>query len=219
MADKPKFQLPAEYADVLIDEEQYLQKRRNSAVENAKTRTTSLPAPKWWDTEKYGYFQDCIGTATSNFGEDNTEIGNQTFLKNHQAKGFNKLQKNENLQEGDIVQYVDELGIPMHSVMVTGFDEKGFPITSYSNGSGVYKTNNTMHRTLENPGWTANYYRYIGTPAERQAIAEHNAAIRARNAASVQPIPAPIQGIPVQPAQPEQAKRRLSIFDIARGDD
>ena len=111
--------------------------------------------------------------------------------------------------------FVNELGIPMHSVMVTGFDGKGFPIPSYSNGSGVYKTTNTMHRTLENPGWTANYYRYVGTPAERQAIAEHNEAVRAKNASSAQRISSPVEGIPVQPVQ--LPKRRLTIFDIAKG--
>ena len=180
MANKNNI-IPTEYDEQVYNLADFQRAKIAAAVNNAKNRKASLPAPKWWDVNKYGDFQDCIGTATSNYGDESTEIGNQSFLKNHKDKGFDRLDSNSKLQEGDIVQYVSDSGIPVHSVMITGFDENNFPITSYSNGRGVYKTNNTMHHTLDNPGWKANYYRFVGTPAQQAEIEAHNAAVKAKN--------------------------------------
>lgn len=219
MASLKKFVLPAEYADQLIDEEEYLSKRRNSAVTNAKTRTSSYPKPSWWkdDSNLYnGGWEDCISTATSNYGDGSVVIGNQTFAANPEKYGFRRLNSDEKHAAGDIIQYAWNGNRPRHAVFFTGFDKEGKNRIAYSNGSGVYHQDNA-DIWIDPNGYAASptYYRYIGTPAERQAIAEYNAAIRAKNAASVQPIPVPVQGISVQPAQ--LPKRRLTIFDIAKG--
>lgn len=202
MAKTKKSVIPEGYDDKTYSLEDFQRAAIDAAVNNARTRTTGHPQPSWWNEEVHGDYNGCIGTATDNFGDDSCEIGNQTFLKNYKDKGFRRLDAGEKPAIGDIVQYVYNKTDPQHSVLITGFDENNFPITSYDNGHGVIKTNNTMHHTLDNPSYTANYFRFVGTPAQQAEIEAHNAAVmdrRRQAAAGVQPLqPQVQQATPVQ---------------------
>ncbi len=174
-------------------------------MENARTRTSSYPKPEWFDFDKNGKWLDCISTATSNYGNDNVAIGNKTFAKDYDKYGFRKLSEDEKPQVGDLVQYLDmDMGeyYPYHAAVIDGFDEDGAERVNYSNGYGHYRKNAHYPETKNSK---KNYYRFIGTPAERAEIAAHNAAVKKQRQeiygnekGEPQRIEAPKQAIPTE---------------------
>lgn len=202
MAEKNQYQLPEEYNDRIINTDQYLNQRRESALNNSRERTQSYQKPTWWDDNKNGRWLDCISTATDNYG--NVATGNGTFYSNPEKFGFRRLNDNEASLPGDVAQsyYIDEKGvaqIPDHGYIINEIGEDGkIKSVNYSNGSGEYHVgaNNSWadndnyiygsewqgDQSRDLIGKRRNYrYRYVGTPAEIQAIDAHNAAVRANN--------------------------------------
>lgn len=214
MADKKEIVLPAEYDGQVIDSDEYFAKSRQKAIENAKTRTSSYAKPSWWKDDPTQFnngWEDCISTATSNYGEGSVVFGNQTFAANPDKYGFRKLEPDEKYEAGDIIQYAWNGTRPRHAVILTGFDKDGKNRVAYSNGSGNYHQDNA-DIWIDPNGYdaTPTYYRYIGTPAERAAIEQHNEAVRAANAASAQQINTPIQTLPTKTIEPESALENLA---------
>lgn len=151
-------------------------------MENARTRTSSYPKPKWWKDKDNGWL-DCISTATSNYGDGNVVTGNKTFAKDYDKYGFRKLREDEKPQAGDLIQYQEGVYetdnpipvsyYPNHAALIDGFDEDGIERVNYSDGYGNYKKHAHYPTSLPK-----SYYRFIGTPAERAEIAAHNAAVK-----------------------------------------
>ena len=73
----------------------------------------------------------CIYTTTGMFPEGSQVAGNKTFLENYKDLGFEMV---DSMQNGDMVQLLLNDGTPYHSVLVTGFDDNGDPLLTYSNG-------------------------------------------------------------------------------------
>lgn len=211
---KNDFVLPKEYDGQVIDIDDYLTKRRESALANSRTRTAGYIVPN--------SYKNCIATATDNYGKGCLVTGNHTFYATPEKYGFRRLKAGEPSLAGDIVQaytagYNDSL--PYHSYIINELDNLGnIKNINYANGEEDRK-----YYVGSNNHWAkdgAYRYRYIGTPAELAAIEEHNAAVRSANAASAQPIKAPIQSIPVSSIQAASVlnnPKRLTIFDIAKG--
>lgn len=59
--------------------------------------------------------------------------------------------------------------------MLTGIDDDGHYKVSYGDGFGTYKNNKSDAYWRDGD---KTVYRFIGTPAERAEIAEHNARVR-----------------------------------------
>lgn len=185
---KNDFVLPKKYDGQVIDIDDYLTKRRESALANSRTRTAGYIVPH--------SYKNCIATATDNYGKGCLVTGNHMFYATPEKYGFRRLKAGEPSLAGDIVQaytagYNDSL--PYHSYIINELDNLGnIKNINYANGEEDRK-----YYVGSNNHWAkdgAYRYRYIGTPAER-------AAVRAANAASAQPIAAPAQGIPVQQAE------------------
>lgn len=195
MAEKGKYVLPPEYDGKVIDEDEYMGGRRESALAKSRNRTSGYVVPN--------SYKNCIATATDNYGQGSFVTGNHTFYANPERYGFRRLKDGEPSKAGDLVQaytagYQNDL--PYHSYIVNEVDDKG-GIVNVNYASGDEEQRYYVGSKNHWGGDGAYRYRYIGTPAERAAIAEHNAAVRAANAASAQPIAAPAQGIPVQHAE------------------
>lgn len=201
MAEKNQYQLPEEYNDRIINTDQYLNQRRESALNNSRERTQSYPRPKEYDSHPDDWY-DCIATATDNYG--NVVTGNGTFYSNPGKYGFRRLGDNEASLPGDIAQsyYLNEKGVaqvPTHGYIINEVGEDGgIKNINYSNGSGeyhvgaqnwwadddnyVYGSEGDSNGVRDLIGKKRQYrYRYVGTPAELQAIEAHNAAVRANN--------------------------------------
>jgi len=171
-----------------FDGDAYIADRINNALATSRTRTTSYPKPQWWDDNKNGLWLDCISTATSNYGDENVVTGNKTFARDYDKFGFRRLEDGEPLQAGDIIQYQDPVITygaegeiintyysPTHATLLDSIGEGGELISNYSDGSGHYR----KHKEYPYGGIIPNlYYRFIGTPAERAEIAEHNARVK-----------------------------------------
>ncbi len=187
------------YDGRIINTDAFLKDRIASALENSRTRTSPYAKPSWWNDDNL--WLDCISTATSNYGDASTVTGNATFYGNPQKYGFRRLNDDEASIPGDIAQsyYIQAGGkanLPDHGYIVNEVDEKGgIKSVNYSDGghlgrSGKYHVGSTNHwadhEDKDDEGnLLGNYkqyrYRYIGTPAELQAINEHNAAVKAKN--------------------------------------
>ena len=73
----------------------------------------------------------CINTTTGMFPKGSRVPGNKTFARNPNQYGFEQV---KDVQKGDMLQLLNNFGIPYHSVLVTGFAENGNPLVTYSNG-------------------------------------------------------------------------------------
>lgn len=194
MAEKNQYQLPEEYNDRIINTDQYLNQRRESALNNSRERTQSYQKPTWWDDNKNGRWLDCISTATDNYG--NVATGNGTFYSNPEKFGFRRLNDNEASLPGDVAQayFVSDKGkaaVPDHGYIINELNDDGsIKTVNYSDCHGGYHvgTDNYWAEGRYYRGDGSGYddrktyrYRYVGTPAELQAIEAHNAAVRANN--------------------------------------
>lgn len=73
----------------------------------------------------------CIYTTTGMYPKGSQVPGNITFAENPSKYGFEKVNE---MQVGDMLQLIDDNGVPYHSAMITGFAENGNPLLTYSNG-------------------------------------------------------------------------------------
>jgi len=84
------------------------------------------------------YGLSCIYTALDNYGEPYLVSGNEQFMGNPEKYGFKQISLSE-LLPGDIVQSggVGYGGIyyPSHGMIFDGYDDEGFPLFNYSNGT------------------------------------------------------------------------------------
>lgn len=118
--------------EVNIDEYKEAQRQviREAAVKKALTRETGT-APIINGSPA----ASCIYTVTDNFGNKYRVAGNQTFFRNPEKYGFKVNGPIENAEVGDLYQMFDTAGTPDHMVFITGIDEKGNPLISYSSGN------------------------------------------------------------------------------------
>lgn len=158
--DKP---LELQKDSELIDIEQYIQDRKR-VVEMYK-KHASAPYPK------YVHGNNCIYTATDNYGEEYLVSGNQTFASNPQKYGFKKIEKTD-IKPGDLVQDVSQ-GYPSHAMIYNGKNESGLDTFNYSKGGnsegdivkeGIYKQNVPL-----------DVFRFVGTAKDSaQYINDYN---------------------------------------------
>ena len=96
----------------------------------------------------------------------NPPTGNKTFFKDYDKYGFRRLRPDEDLEAGDIIQYVDPDDGPYHAVLVNNPNADGNDINaSYSNGAGEYHQQSLYYHKPYDQDVA---YRYIGTPSERE---------------------------------------------------
>ena len=137
----------------------------------------------WFGKDEDG--STCIYTATTKYGDKDTEVpGNVTFARNPRKYGFKQIH-NDSVKAGDLVQF--SLIRPDHTVMVTGFNKDGTPVVSYSSGERVDTTYidepdgkripvPTMKKDVEldenfiDALGSRKSYRYIGTDSKRRSI-------------------------------------------------
>lgn len=121
-----------------ISEEGYKQMQRDTiidaAVQKALTRDRGI-APVI--NGEPG--MSCIYTVTDNFGNQYRVMGNQTFSANPEKYGFTVNGPVENAKVGDLYQMINESGTPNHMTLITGRDESGNPLVSYSSGEAVMR--------------------------------------------------------------------------------
>lgn len=193
MANKNKSSIiPEEY--VLKNQEFDINEWRNQKIADAlkyqQSRETGGDVPTWWEgtekdpyfSENYGFWNNCLATATGAFGDKYCESGNKTFVNPKkrgyfQKKGFRELTDSDKDEYGDIwVDYQELNGeeSPYHAVMLTGHDEKGTPLFTY--GTGV---ENRIKKGVHYPsGYFKKKYRFVGTPDEIAEIEAHNAKVK-----------------------------------------
>lgn len=103
----------------------------------------------------------CINTVTGQYDDCNQVSGNITFSKSPSKYGFKEV---NTPRIGDLVQFIDNTGTPHHAAMVTGFDENGEPIISYSDGGWESESmkydKDTWKKDFEGDTWK--YYTFIG---------------------------------------------------------
>lgn len=110
---------------------------------------------------KNKYPQTCINTATSMYSDKNRVSGNVTFARNPEKYGFTKINKNDS-DHGDIYQFKMDWETPDHATILTGFDEEGKPVLSYSNG-GVSEAAMQKDQSIDAFGNRPyDVYRFIG---------------------------------------------------------
>lgn len=195
-------------------------------MENSRTRTKSYPKPQWWNEDKNGYWLDCVSTATSNYGDENVVTGNKTFARDYDKYGFRKLSEKEKPQAGDIVQYQNVrmlyngdgsstlLGYyPEHATIVDSIGKNEEIISNYSDGNGHYR----LQKEYPDNGYPKLYYRFIGTPAERAEIAEHNARVKEQHKqiygnekGEPTSLPSKAETIPVEEKEAKISKEQLA---------
>lgn len=115
--------------DYTLDE--YKEEKRNeiigAAVDKALSRKYGV-APRIGDPS-------CLYTVTDNFGRKYRVAGNQSFMADPGRYGFIVNGPLDNSRVGDIYQFIDNGGKPYHAVMITGYDDDGNPLVSYSHGN------------------------------------------------------------------------------------
>ena len=119
---------------------------------------------------RYGVLTDpqtCIYTATGMYcNPDNQVSGNKTFAENPQKYGFIEVPNNSS-QVGDLMQFNRNrlfglLNTPHHSTIITGYNDKGQPALSYSNGDSTEwttddKGNKVHSMKYDNDNWNAEW--------------------------------------------------------------
>lgn len=173
--------IPENFKEKEYPVEQYVQDVINRGVAMALERNESYPMPDWF-REMYGEskWHDCIATALDSYGIKNPPPGNETFAKDYEKYGFRKLNEDEQLQRGDIIQWLGHRNNPFHALMVTDFNEKNEPLFSYSNGSGVYIKNRKYGDIL--PRYA---YRFVGRKEDIDDIDNYNTGIERKRQASM----------------------------------
>lgn len=198
--------VPQEYVDKMqeFDVEAWRKQKIADALKNHEERQEpyggDLP-PAWMNKEikfdEDGYAEvsggnpfeswlNCISTATSPYcGDEGRVIGNKSFInpkssEYYEKKGFRKLNDDEQLQHGDLVQVWDSfINQPTHMLTYTGDDEKGNRLYSYGRGFGnQYKRNGLFPL---NDGEYSVSYRFVGTPEDIAEIEAHNSRVREYN--------------------------------------
>lgn len=142
---------------------------RTSRVKAAKA---SLLGYLGYNTEeiidKVGLDKDaltCAWTSTGQYPESSRVSGNKTFADNHQKYGF--VRSNEPKVGDLMVAHRDKTYIPYHMTMVTGFNDYGIPLLSYSMGG--HSPEDMIHNSED---WQEDLpniinYTYVGTQKER----------------------------------------------------
>lgn len=161
---------PAErrkYGDKAVTLEAYkeIQRQaiRDAAIQKALTRTEGV-APII--NGEPG--QSCIYTVTDNFGKKYRVAGNQTFYANPEKYGFVVNGPLENAREGDLHQLFQH-GVPHHMNMITGRDDKGNLLVSYSSGYAGFPNMSRGDYKANVPIWDEQgyeTYRFVGTPED-----------------------------------------------------
>ena len=158
----------------------------DEALKFQQERETGADVPNWWEgtvddkyfSPKYGFWQNCIATATGAFGKKYCETGNKSFINPNsngyfEKKGFREVTDDDKDEYGDIwIDYDGES--PYHAIMLTGHDENGKPLFTYGTGY-----NNNINKGTHYPTETIKKkYRFVGTPEDIAEIEAHNAKVR-----------------------------------------
>lgn len=204
--EKGKNIVPQEYVDKMqeFDVEAWRKQKIADALRNHEERHPEFGAdlpPAWmnkniaYNENGYAYVSggdpfvewlNCISTATSPYcGMEGRVIGNKSFVNPKSAdyyekKGFRKLNDDEQLQHGDLVQVYDgHSNSPTHMLTYTGDDDNGNRLYSYGRGfDNLYKRNGQF------PLYDEDYlvgYRFVGTPEDIAEIEAHNSMVREYN--------------------------------------
>lgn len=128
------------------------------------------------------YGPSCIYTALDNYGNAYKVAGNEEFMSNPGKYGFQVIPLTE-LLPGDIVQsggisYEGDY-VPTHGMIFDGYDDEGYPLFNYSNGTadpedsgGIRKHKRYPVYTEAGPDYSISdlynrAYRFVGTPEDQ----------------------------------------------------
>lgn len=107
----------------------------------------------------------CAWTSTGQYPASSRVSGNKTFADNHKKYGF--IKSNEPKVGDLMVAHREDTYEPYHMTMVTGFNNSGIPLLTYSNG-GHYPED-MVHNSENWQDYLPNIinYTYVGTQEEK----------------------------------------------------
>lgn len=126
---------------------------------------------KWYNDKGNGWFWfmkkplNCINTATHWITNDSTLAKNRSLLETPEKFGYAPISK-KNAQRGDLIQYVNERGVPDHAGVIIANEPYVTAVRSSNGGSGInpireYNSEGINTEDRYDPDIkNANYYRY-----------------------------------------------------------
>lgn len=126
---------------------------------------------KWYNDKGNGWFRfmkkppNCINTATHWITNDSTLARNRSLLEIPEKFGYTPISK-KNAQRGDLIQYVNERGVPDHAGVIIANEPYVTAVRSSNGGSGInpireYNSEGINTEDRYDPDIkNANYYRY-----------------------------------------------------------
>lgn len=136
--------------------EQYKEQQRDTirqaAIQKALTRTRGV-APVINGVPG----SSCIYTFTDNYGRKYQVAGTQSFAANPEKYGFEVAGPITEGMEGNMYLQINDWGVPYHATMITGYDDSGKPLLTYSSGHAAGGSPISRER-WSNPDETYEHY-------------------------------------------------------------